>query len=432
MTRGGVPREATSGATSSLDRVEAARLLRAARSSDLTGENEAVEWAFAAMPDSRHARLLAARQRLACDDTEMADALLIRGLLQRPSDPSYTALRARSLLMQGKLSEADKEIGLAVSERPNHVRTLRLAADIATASDDPARAIDFLHRARGERPQCEDIKARLTEVLIDAGRIDQASAVLQTMGAPSAVLRARLLRAQGRILDAIELLDTAQAASNDSRDLDEIRREFIDMLEEVGDFGRLGALLRRIGSDHPELVLRASTACLTLGQFREAILRVAPLRRRLRDRPRALSILVVAASMAGRMSLARRALGRLQQAGDGARPAVMAELWRRALTARLFADQGNPREAGADRNVSLLLPLLETAVEVFAEEADAEIRSVQGNDGRIQNLHRHRAACLAAMGRGAEAAAVLAEALPGEGRVWPKPEAGPGSLGKAA
>jgi hypothetical protein len=79
----------------------------------------------------------------------------------------------------------------------------------------------------------------------------------------------------------------------------------------------------------------------------------------------------------------------------------MADLWRRALTARLFSDQYDPRKAGADRNASLLQPLLRSALEVF-DARRAALAEARG--GEAEELNRHRAVCLAAMGRTKEAA----------------------------
>jgi hypothetical protein len=136
----------------------------------------------------------------------------------------------------------------------------------------------------------------------------------------------------------------------------------------------------------------------------------------------------VAASMAGRHRLARRALHRLQETPAGADPTVMADLWRRALTARLFSDQYDPRKAGADRNASLLQPLLRSALKTF----DARRAALAGSSSIGQDeLNRHRAVCLAAMGRMREAAAAWPDA-PAAGPLPPARAEEPAPRRKAA
>jgi hypothetical protein len=115
---------------------------------------------------------------------------------------------------------------------------------------------------------------------------------------------------------------------------------------------------------------------------------------------------MVASSMSGRKTLADRALVRLNQSAKALEPSAIADLWRRGLAARTMRDQFNPLKAGADRNASLLRPLLESAVERFAEASP--IRAARRHTMRSAELDRHRAACLSALGREREADEVSA------------------------
>jgi len=432
MTRPSPHRDARPAQAPTIDRAEAAGLLRAARTAGPEQVDEAVGWAFAALPDHKHARILAIERHLAQGDTEMADVLLTRGLLLRPTDASLTRLRARSLLMQGDAAEAGKEIRLALVQRPRHVATLLLAAEIARQLDDLPRAVSLLQRALRRQPERDHNKALLTQALIDAEQLDQAEGVMRSMRRVPPVLRARLLRAQGRLLEAVELLDRSRTGSPAlDAGRQDIVCELIDLLEHMGDFAGLRALMDEVDAKQSEVLIRAGVACLTLGRFRVAALHMSRLRRAWPHRREALSVLVVAAAMLGRLRLAERALSRLHRTPAGADPPFMADLWRRALAARLFNDQCHPLRAGADRNVSFLQPLLRSAVEVFAS-ACARGPGDPASLARQARLHRHRAVCLAAMGRNTEAAAALTDALGPERRPSPPAEPKPRGLRKAA
>lgn len=404
--RHGIPRREKPDQT--LDREQAAALLRSARAGGLDAHSDSADWALSALPGNRHARRLAIQRLLHIGNTDAADALITQGLLIKPTDPLLTRLRAESLLMQGETRLAEKEIGLALERRARHCATLLLAARIASARGDHPRAVILLQRAMAVKPQRDEIKPLLVQVLLDAGSPQRAEKTLRTMKRPAPTLRARVLAAQGRLLEAIDLLESARraGAGTGQPDSAELLCELIGLLERVGNMARLRRLLEELGerSDLDRAVLlRIGIAWLTLGAFTTASRLMAAISHpgpRQRD---ALAVLVVAAAMAGRRRLGERALDRLQQTPAGADPVMMADLWRRALTARLFSDQYDPRKAGSDRNASLLQPLLRSALKIFDAERAAAGR-LRG-DAKPQ-LNRHRAVCLAAMGRTREAAAV--------------------------
>lgn len=389
-----------------IDRKQAAALLRSARAGGLDAHSDSADWALSALPGNRHARRLAIQRLLHVGNIDAADALITQGLLSQPTDPLLTRLRAESLFMQGETLLAEKEIGLALERRAHHCATLLLAARIASARGDHPRAVSLLQRAMAAKPKRNDIKPLLVQVLLDAGNPQRAGRMLQTMKRPAPTLRARVLAAQGRLLEAIDLLESARRAGAGGPDSAELLCELIGLLERVGNMARLRRLLEELGerSDLDRAVLlRIGIAWLTLGAFTTASRLMAAISHtgpRQRD---ALAVLIVAAAMADRRRLGERALDRLQQTAAGADPVMMADLWRRALTARLFSDQYDPRKAGSDRNASLLQPLLRSALKVF----DAERAAGGSSRSEVKpQFNRHRAICLAAMGRTREAAAV--------------------------
>ncbi|MDY7109984.1 MAG: hypothetical protein SYC29_15235, partial [Planctomycetota bacterium] len=388
-----------------VDHGQAAELLRAARAAGLDTRNDSVEWALSMLPWNRHVRRLAIRRLLHAGNTDAADALIAQGLLIEPTDPVLTRLRAESLLMQGDTRLAEKEIALALEKRPRHCGTLTLAARIASARGDHPRAVALLRGAEAERPSSDAIKARLVRTLLDVDCPEEAEKTVRAMKCPTATLRARVRAARGRLLEAIDLLESARAENAWAGEADppELLTELIDLLERAGHLARLRRLLVELTEQENTdraVLARVGIAWLTQGAFTTATRLMGSLSGPGPGQRDALAVLVVAASMAGRRRLARRALHRLQETAAGADPAVMADLWRRALTARLFSDQYDPRKAGADRNASLLQPLLRSALEVF-DRRRASLADAAG--GEAEELNRHRAVCLAAMGRTREA-----------------------------
>jgi tetratricopeptide (TPR) repeat protein len=388
--------------TRSIDRLEAARLLRAVRSDEGPVADEALDWAFGIMPESAHPRRLLIERLLSQGDHRTADTMIAQGLLLRPDDPALSRLRAESLLMQEQPGEAEIEIRRALRRRPNHVRTLRTAASVAEALGKSTLRASYLERALAARPQSGATRVELVNALLDAGCIGRASRMLKALGTRHPLLESRVLAAQGRVLDAISLLEQSRIDGDSDVSL---TVELIAVLERAGDRPRLRRLLKQI-DDQADVLTHAGRGWLLLGQFRTAIIRLAPLRWSRSHAREALSIIAVAAAMLQRHALAERALARLQVTARGASPARLAELWRRALAARVLDDQLNARRAGQDRNASLLEPLLQSAVATLSR-ASQSARGAQRGE-----LQRHRAICLMALGRDREAAQGFAASVP--------------------
>ncbi|MHC4108417.1 MAG: tetratricopeptide repeat protein, partial [Planctomycetota bacterium] len=197
-----------------LDRKDAAGLLRAARAVATDNDAEAIDWAFLAMPDSIPARRLKIEYLLRQGDNDLADALIAQGLLQHPTNPSLALLRARRLYAQGETREAEGELHMVLAARPHHCGTLELAGRVSAELGDASLAVKFLRQAAAERAGNDRVAGLLVQSLIDAGYADRAAEALRRMVRPPAGLKARVLRAMGRLLEAVELLETASHAGD--------------------------------------------------------------------------------------------------------------------------------------------------------------------------------------------------------------------------
>jgi len=382
-----------------LDRQAAARLLRDARplgpegrqnlaGTDARNADEAVEWAFTTIPDSLGARRLKIQMLLRQGNLEAADTLIAQGLLQRPTNASLSYLRARSLFAQGKLAPASRELRLVLAKRPRHRGTLELAGRVAFGLGDRRRAVPLLERAERRRPD-DGIRSLLTEVWLEGGRPDMARAALRRMAAPTALLQARVLRAEGRLLEARETLEKAaeSAATSDRAD---ITTGLISLLEETSDLQRLRRTLESVGTDQPAVLARAGLSWLGMGAFYTAAVQMSKLARVRGYRAQALVVLTVAAAMVNRTRLASRALARLRRTPEPIEPRTVAEAWGRALLGRVLLDQCSARKAGSDPHTGRLQQLLRDASGVF-EEALASGEAMPKRQRR--RLRQHLAVC---------------------------------------
>jgi tetratricopeptide (TPR) repeat protein len=369
----------------SLDREAAARLLRDARSNDA---DDAVEWAYLTIPECLGARRLKIRMLLRQGNLEAADALIAQGLLQLPTNASLSYLRARSLFAQGKLEPAGRELRLVLAKRPRHRGALELAGRVARGLGDARRAVALLERAERRRPD-DQIRSLLVEAWLDGGRPNMARKVLRRMAAPTALLRAGVFRAAGRLLEARELLEQA-AADPTAADHTDVMTELIDLLEETSDLQRLRRVLEPVDTDRPAVLARAGMAWLTMGAFHTAAVHMAKLARVRGFRAQALLVLMVAAAMVNRSRLADRALERLRRIAEPIDQTTVAQAWGRGLLGRLLLDQCSARKAGADPHTGRLRQLLQDASGVFAEALASE---ESPSKRQRRHLQRHLAVC---------------------------------------
>ncbi len=371
------------------DRTGAAALLRAARASGSDDGGESIGWAFAILPESTGARRLKIELLIRQGNHEAADVLIAKALLRRPTSASLTYLRAMSLSNQGRYAQADRELRLVLAERPHHHASLLLSGSAAIHCGDAARAAELLERAEQRRPT-DDTRSLLADAWILAGRPDRARAVLQRMARCPVLLSARLLSAEGRLLEAIELLDGARR-DGDAGEYAPVMCALVDLLEETSDLKHLVAILEPVGTAHPEVLERAGRAWLAMGAFRTAIVRMARLARLPRYRSRALVTMLVASSMLDRRALAARTLDRLRRADGAVDRAAIADAWCRGLRGRLILDEQGTRTAGADPHTGQLQELVAEAANSLDAALKSGVDDPCGTDR--QEIQDHLATC---------------------------------------
>ena len=347
-----------------IDRAAAAVLLHAAHVTNAS--DEAIEWAFTVMPDRRAAQRLRIGQLLTHGNYEAADALIGRGLRRRPTDASLSLLRARSLFAQDKLEAAAREMRLVLAQRPHHADAMELAGQVQMKLGRPLRAVRHFQRAATRRPG-DRATAMVAQAWLAAGRTRTARDVVEQMENPPPLLTSRLLAAEGRLLEATDTLDRARCEAH-ATDYDDILCELITRLEAQGDLSRLRRILVTVSTEHPVVLAKAGEAWLSMGAFHTAAVRMATLARIRGYRARATTVLMVAAAMLNRSSLAERALCRLRRLDEPVEPSDVAEAWCRGLFGRLLLDQCSARRAGADSHTGRLQRLLNDAATVFQDD----------------------------------------------------------------
>lgn len=371
-----------------VDRQSAVRLLRSARSAG--APDDAIEWAFSVMPDRPGARRLRIEQLLAQKNYEAADALIAQGLCRRPTDASLSLLRARSLFAQGKFLSAERELRLVLARRPHHAGALEVAGRVGMALDHPLRAVRFFQRAATRRPD-DRVSELLALAWLAARRPRTARQVFERMSNPPALLTSRLLIAEGRLLEAAETLELACRDKGSDSEQDAVVCELIDLLETKGDLNRIRGILITVSVDRPEVLARAGTAWLSMGAFHTAAVRMAALARVAGYRGRALTVLMVAAAMLNRPTLAQLALRRLRRIDELVEPSDVAEAWCRGLFGRVLLDQCSARRAGADPHTGRLGRLLHEAGGILHDELVAGGRSMPRPERR--DLQHHIEVC---------------------------------------
>lgn len=367
-------------------RQEAARLLRAIRRADAHQVEDLLEWAAVTLPDSVPVQRLYIESLLDNDDLHAAEAILTRILLRRPDHPAIGLLRAQCLARRGNWNEADAVLDDVLQQRPCHARTLHLAGEVAGRCKQDHRAVELLQRAVEQGDGTA--QPLLVDALLCVGSIDRAYEVLQRMAAPSPLLVAAVLRADNRPLDAIETLERAVEADNAADD--DILRELIELTLQLADDSRLMQTIAQLdGLQHPQATLEAAGAMLSRGRFVHAAVLAAPLRHHRKHHGRALAMLTVAASLAGRNALAQRAHARLCQSHDEVDRKFMAHCWQQGMMGRLLCDQHDVRRAGRDPGSSILQALLAEAG-VQGECSAQKSRRIKDSAGAIEQLSERK------------------------------------------
>lgn len=380
------------GENESLDRIATARLLLKARQAGPKDDEQLVDWAFAACPDSPAAMRMKITSLLHHGDHEAADAHIAVGLLRRPTDASLTFLRAHSLFLQKKNERADREIRLVLLRRPTHVGTIHLAARIASKLGEFEQAVILLRRILKLKGPLPELLEMLAEQLLLAGNVSEAAGVVNNLPVPSPLLKAKILRAQNRLDLAVSHLEDQIPSVVEAELRDGLLHELIDLLDELGHWPRVSELVSELDSTTPRAMARAAEALLALGRFDHSRELAEKLSRDPRHDSVALPVRLVAATLGNDHESAHTLIEDLERLAESAEPAKLASCWQHGLMGRIMLDQQDARKSGADSNPSLLRPYLKRALEDF----DLELTSTQRDGDEIPavELQRDRSLCL--------------------------------------
>lgn len=380
-----------------LDRVKVAHQLRTIRAFVAEGSEASsteIDWVHSVLPESRAVRRLKINSLLAQGDPETADALIALGLLKHPTDSGLSLLSGKSLFLQERYEEADRTIRLVLPRRAQHIETITLAGRIAAKLDNHDRAVNLLQRAHRHRPHRLDIVGWLFESLLASGCVAQAETLLRNCQAPPPLLKARLLQAQDRRIEAIALLDAAFSRETDDDLRDEQLTRLIELLEETGDHPRLERIAIFITPELPKALIRLARADLAIGRFSHALDLLDSLPSDRNCCAAVGEIRLVASAMLNRMSEANQACLDLERAGSSRDVRSRAECWNRGLQGRIILDQHFSTRASVDPNPRLMTPLVRRALSIFdgvlADDSTPE-------DPRVE-IQRFRTICQAVLG----------------------------------
>lgn len=341
-------------------RWNAARLLESARWCDPESGLELLDWVLTVVPSSRPARRLQIDLLLRTDHLGDAEAQLARCLLQWPNDHRLRFLRARCLAEAGRVDDARQALESLLRDRPHDRRALLFAARLERLADEPDRAASLLHRILADTPRDEAALAELVEASLAAEDLDTAADALHRKAQPRPALTARVLEAQGRLLDALEIV-AGQPPADDPEAL-ELRLRW---LIRTANLDAARAVLDTLDTDDPAVCLTAARGRLSLGHFAEADRLAAVAADRPSLRRRALEIRIIAGTLTQDAGVARDVNTVFDEWHRHAGPADrarLAELWIEGFRGELLVRQHDPIVAGADPVDSVLKPLLSDAL----------------------------------------------------------------------
>lgn len=374
-------RGVTNHAPAALTRVQAARLLRAARAAVRDGaENadEVVGWALSAMRDNRHATRLKIELLLDAGQFDAADAIMGRRLLRLDEHPLMRMRFVRSLWLQGRLEQAFDEIARVIGSRPRHVGALRLGGAIAARLGRHDEAATWMVMALDERPADSSIREELIAVLLAAGLVFQARMMLCGWNRLPALAHASVLMAEGCPADAVAILRGAPRDGSEaqSRRLDQA---LLAALLTSGDLPAAAELVRtspKLAAADPlgaaRALLRGADASGALALLERACSESAS--------PLVHAAIMAIAGSNGDRDRARQSLDRLRSLPRSARTRFgttetteenlspeIATWWLDGLFERLMAEQADGRLAGSDPSSSVIEPLIRRAIDVLDE-----------------------------------------------------------------
>ncbi len=395
-----------------LSRADAAHLLRSARRAlqhNTSDASDRIGWAYLVLRERRSMVRLKIDWLLQQRLFDSADALIARSLMQDRDHPLMRWRYAKSLYEQGRVRQAEREMRAVVQQRPKHCGVLRFAAQVACALDNPRHAVALLTMALDEQPKNDSIRAELIDALLRAGLVARAAHMLTLMAAPPPALVSRVLRAQHRPLEAVDILRNALLAGSENCDRSELVSELALTLEEIGD----GLTLEQLLTEHDRIndgaKLTLARSAMMFGIITPAMQIIDELIAEQSSCMRgALHAQVAINAVARDLNDSWRALRQLAATRDGIDYRLMADCWLRAQLGRMLNDQGDARAASIDPSISLLQPMLQHAVDVLS----AKLQSAATDDEQFDTaaIQQHLAGCLVAMGRSREAMSLLATA----------------------
>ncbi len=335
-------------------RLEAANLIRAIRAVELERADDLINWAMTIVPDSPGVQRLHIKGLLCAGDIDGAEAAVARTLMQHPQNASLRLLRAQCMVERKRWTQARTELEELLIQRPHHRGTRKLAVQVALQLNEYEQALRLIDADPDTLD--DNLKAMLVDALLGVGDLQRAEWTLDDMTCPPPTLIARVLQAQGRMLDAVEVYENALASGHG--DEDHLLCALLAALEHVGDAQRLDLAMQRITPAHLRARSQMARIMLSQGRFTAAAMIAYALQRHSSQQSDALPTLVVAAAMRGRVRLARRALARLRNTPSGICVPDMAERWQRAMLGKLLRIQHSPRDAGCDPSSSVVQALL--------------------------------------------------------------------------
>ncbi|MCZ6837244.1 MAG: hypothetical protein O7G85_15825 [Planctomycetota bacterium] len=378
----------------STDRDQVAELLHRARNERSSRKSKLIDRAHAILPDSRFVQRLKIEFLLAQGKFREADRLLSKGLLQRPSNPALIQLQALSLLRQGDPTTAQREIRIALRQRPRHIGTLKLAAQIARELHDHEEAIKLLDVAQQIQPEDESLFEPLLDSLINARKLEWAETQLRDHPKPPIKWIAKVLIARGQKLQAITLLDAHLARPRAENEQDVLLAQLIECLEDQGHRTRERKIMSQLNSTHPESLIRASESNLAKGRFKQAIslLNRMPVRDRMGGR--AIAIRQVALAFC-RPSETQHSGKRDQMSfKSNLSMAQQGKFWRRGLLGELLHCQSTVDPSRPESGPGQLKTLLRHSLEVF----DRAGQDLESHISQME-LADHAAFCEDALGQ---------------------------------
>ena len=271
----------------------------------------------------------------------------------------------------------------AENDRPGWGQVQSLQAEVELLRGNTLGAIDRLKKAVAIGPANPAVVRRLVALLYTVNRLDEAQAMLATLGAEGEVGSDRLTAEKelqaGKIDEAIALAE--RSVAKDSNNADDLLW-LGQLLDRSGKKDRAGEVLLRatqVALERAAELLEAPEKQLALGQgfemlgrlddseaaFREAVKVAADNL----ETHRALASFLV---RCGRLVPAQQTLQVIFDSPDDSKPAAATKAWARRLSAELIAERGSFREM--QRAIDLLKLNVDTKGEMAVEDALLQVK----------------------------------------------------------